>query len=420
MHALRLVVFVVTYAAIAFPRLFGFPLTRSAAAFIGAAAMVAIGRLPLQDAYAAIDLNVLTFLFGVLLLAAYLELGGFFEWAARHIIWHTRSPRTLLAVLVIVTGISSAFFMNDTLCLVLTPLTITILRPLRLRPLPYLLAIALSANVGSAMAITGNPQNMLIGIASGISYGRFLQTLALPSIGGLLIVYTVVTLTFRQDFRRGLLAMHPVSTAAAPGETSFDRRLVITTLLIFAGTIVGWLVRLPLPLVSICGAAVLILGARRDPSSAFARVDWSLLVFFAALFITVRGVRSVPMVQDLTTNAVTHIHAGTGAHVALWNASVVSATMLILSNLVSNVPAILLWRPLVPSLPNAEFIWLAMAMSSSFAGNLSLLGSMANLIVAEGARARGVTLSFGDYLQVGIPVTLLTMAWGITALVMVA
>jgi Na+/H+ antiporter NhaD/arsenite permease-like protein len=164
--------------------------------------------------------------------------------------------------------------------------------------------------------------------------------------------------------------------------------------------------------VAIAAGAVMVAVAGRDPAEAFARVEWSLLLFFAAIFIVMRGVSDLPLVTSLTSSAAAHV-AGEP-----WrDAAVVSAAMVGLSNLVSNVPAVVLWVPVVPRLPDAEFVWLVMAMSSTFAGNLTLLGSMANLIVAERAHARGVQLRFRDYLRVGVPVTLLTILWGIVALV---
>ncbi len=153
----------------------------------------------------------------------------------------------------------------------------------------------------------------------------------------------------------------------------------------------------------------------RDPARAFAKVEWSLLLFFASLFVVVRGVESAPVFVDLTARAASALHG------APWHDAVVTSTaMTALSNLVSNVPAVILWRPVVPHLPNARFIWLVMAMSSTFAGNLTLLGSMATLIVAERAAARGVHVRFGDVLRAGVPVTLLTLAWGVASLVWLA
>jgi Na+/H+ antiporter NhaD/arsenite permease-like protein len=403
----RLAIFIATYLLIAVGPLPGLRLNRPAASLLGAVAMVAVGGLPLRDAYAAIDLDVLVFLLGILLLTGYLELGGFFEWAADHVIARVRSARGLLAAVVLVSGILSAFFINDTICLVLTPLLLAALRPLRLRELPFLLAVALSSNVGSAMAITGNPQNMLIGLASGIGFASFMATLALPALGGLVIVYSVLLFAFRRDLSVTL----PRERVAL--DYPFDRPLVLRALVVFAATLAAWLAGFSLSGVSVAAGALMLALGRRDPADAFAKVEWELLLFFAALFVVIRGVRDVPLALDLTARAAGHLHGAT------WrDAWIVSGAMLALSNLVSNVPAVLLWLPAVPQLTHARFVWLVMAMSSTFAGNLTLVGSMANLIVAERAATRGVHLGFLDYLRVGVPVTLLSVAWGVAALML--
>ena len=407
MTTARLVIFAVTYIAIAVQQIPGLRLNRPAASLLGAVAMVTVGGLALEDAYAAIDLDVIVFLLGVLLLTGYLEVGGFFEWAASGVVERVRSARALLAALVAMSGVLSAFFINDTVCLVFTPLILAAIRPLGLNPIPFLLAIALASNVGSAMTITGNPQNMLIGIASGIPYARFLAALALPSLGGLVIVYAVLARLHRGDLAAPLA--RPLQAEAVV----VDRVLITKALLVFGGALTGWLVGLSLPLVAIAAAAVMIAIAQRDPTEAFARVEWSLLLFFAAIFIVMQGVRELPLFASLTGSAAARLGGSP------WqDAGVASVAMLALSNLVSNVPAVVLWVPIVARIENPGFLWLVLAMSSTFAGNLTLLGSMANLIVAERARARGVTLGFGAYLRVGVPVTMLTLLWGIVVMVL--
>jgi Na+/H+ antiporter NhaD/arsenite permease-like protein len=403
----RLVIFVITYLLITIQQIPGIRINRPAASLMGAVAMVVIGGLPASEAYAAIDPNVLVFLFGVLLLTAYLDLGGFFEWTASRVIEHVRSARMLLAAIVAVAGILSALFINDTICLVFTPILVMTLRSLELRPAPFLLALAFASNVGSAMTVTGNPQNMLIGVSSDIGYASFLAAMALPSLGGLLIVYIVIALAFRKDLSAELCVRERAVALV-------DRPLVVKALILFVAALAGWLAGYSLPGVAIAAGTVMVAIARRDAAEAFARVEWSLLLFFAALFVVMGGVRDLPLFQDLTVRATSSLHGA-----PLHDAVVVSGVMTVLSNLVSNVPAVLLWLPVVPHVPNERLIWLVIAMSSTFAGNLTVLGSMANLIVAERADVRGVTLRFMDFLRVGVPVTILTMVWGIAALLLV-
>src|SRR5438094_313884 len=196
--SVRLAILFVTYLLIAAQGLPWLRLTRPAASLLGAVAMVTVGGLALPEAYAAIDMNVIVFLLGVLLFTAYLELGGFFEWIASRIVTYAHAPVSLLAVVVVVSGLLSAFFVNDTICLVLPPLVLAVVRALDLDPLAYLLAIALGSNVGSAMTPTGNPQNMIIGVASGITFAHFVAILSLPSLGGLAIVFAVLFIVHRR------------------------------------------------------------------------------------------------------------------------------------------------------------------------------------------------------------------------------
>ncbi len=408
MTSARIAIFVITYLLIAVQQLPGIRINRPAASLMGAVAMVAIGGFPANDAWKSIDPNVMIFLLGVLLLTAYLDLAGFFEWAAARAIRHVRSARALLAAVVAASGLLSALFINDTICLVFTPILVMTLRSLNLRAAPFLLALACAANVGSALTLTGNPQNMLIGVSSGIGYASFLAAMALPSLGGLVIVYLVVAFAFRKDLA---VELHAAERAAVV----LDRTLTIEALALFGAALVGWMAGFPLPGVAITAGTVMVAIARRDAAEAFARVEWSLLLFFAALFVVMGGVRDLLLFQDLTVRAAASLR-GTPLH----DAVAISGAMTLLSNLVSNVPAVLLWIPVAQHLPNEHFAWLVIAMSSTFAGNLTVLGSMANLIVAEGAGARGVTLRFMDFVRVGVPITLLTLAWGIATLLLVA
>ena len=403
---LALAIFTLTYLLIAVQRLPFLHLNRPAAALLGAVAMVVAGVLPLDAAYRAIDLDVLVFLLGVMLLIGHLESGGFFEWTAAWLLRRIRSRRQLLAAVVVGSGLLSAFFVNDTICLMLTPVLVAATATLGLRPAPYLIGLAMGANVGSLLAFTGNPQNMLIGLWSGIHFGRFMLTM-LPVVAGALgITCAVLLLWYRGELAGELV---PPGRAELP---VVDRRLVGTALLLFSGAVLGWLAGGSLPLVAIGAGTLMLVLARRDPTEALARIEWSLLLFFAALFVVMRGLESSGAVEHISQLGIRFV----GGRSSLETAAAVSGVMLALSNLISNVPAVLLWRNVMPALPEPGFVWTLLAMSATFAGNLLLIGSMANLIVAERAEARGVRLGYWEYARVGVPVTLLTTAWGCVAL----
>src|SRR6059036_2426241 len=267
-----LIIFALTYLLIAVQRLPFVHLNRPAASLVGAVAMVVFGVLSLADAYAAVDFDVLVFLLGMMLIVGYLEVGKFFEWAAEWVLQRARTPERLLLGVVVGGGLLSAFFVNDTICLVVTPVLLAALGPLRVRPNAYLIGLAMGANVGSVLSITGNPQNMLVGIWSGATFGEFLVRMLPVAAGGLAITYGYLRWAFRAEltepFRERLEAV-PVA---------LDRPLVTRGL-----AVVGWLAGGSLPLVAIAAGALMVLVAQRDPAYAIERVDWDLLLFFASL-----------------------------------------------------------------------------------------------------------------------------------------
>lgn len=401
-----LAIFAATYVLIAVQRLPFVHLNRPAASLLGAVAMVVAGVLTPQQAYAAIDLDVLVFLLGLMLIVGYLEVGKFFEWAAAAVLRRAGTPQRLLAAAVAGGGLLSAFFVNDTVCLVVTPVLLAALGPLRVRATPYLLGLAMGANVGSVVSITGNPQNMLVGIWSGATFGGFLARMLPVGAGGLVLTYAVLRRAFRDELDR------PFPEAVATDPVALDRPLVAKGLAAFGVAVVAWFCGASLPGAAIAAGALMVLVAQRDPAYAIERVDWDLLLFFASLFVVMRGLEATGAVAWIDRHALALAHGSSP-----WrDAAVVSGVMVVLSNLISNVPAVILWRHSVATLPDPAFVWRVVAMSATCAGNLLLIGSVANLIVAEKAEARGIRIGFWEYARVGIPVTILTVVWGVSVL----
>jgi Na+/H+ antiporter NhaD/arsenite permease-like protein len=278
--------------------------------------------------------------------------------------------------------------------------------------MPHLIALATAANIGSTGTITGNPQNIYIGAHSGISYLRFALRLMPVAILGLGLNFAVVALIYRRSIF--VKSKQDASAAVSDGreeasETTVDRsvhrRLQCKSGAITLATIALFFTGLPLELIALGAASVLLL-SRMNPRKVYARVDWSLLIMFTGLFIVVHAFQ-------------VHVVAGFGIDGWQWLLSrpidllsLVSAT---LSNIVSNVPAVLLMEPVLNAIPEAgrETAWLALAMSSTFAGNLTILGSVANLIVVENASREGVKISFWEYCKVGVPLTIMTLLLGV-------
>ncbi len=330
-----LLIFVATYFLIAVQRLPFVHLNRPAAGLVGAVAMVVFGVLPLEDAYAAVDFDVLVFLLGMMLIVGYLEVGRFFEWAAQLVLERARSPGRLLFAVVVGGGLLSAFFVNDTVCLVVTPVLLAALLPLGVRPNVYLIGLAMGSNVGSVLSVTGNPQNMLVGIWSRATFGGFLVHMLPVALGGLAIAYAWLRRAYaaelREPFRRRPEAASP------PPPVPLDRPLVAKGLAMFGVAVVGWLVGGSLPLVAIAAGALMVLVAQRDPAYAIERVDWDLLLFFASLFVVMRGFERTGAVAWIDGHALALLRDGSP-----WRAATtVSAVMVTLSNLISNVPAVI-------------------------------------------------------------------------------
>jgi len=393
-----LLIFLATYTVLAFGAVPLVRLDRTGAAIVGAILMIVAGGVPLDEAYRAIDYRTLVLLFGMMVLVANLRLALFFRVLAETVARRVTHPALLLVAVVFAAGLLSALFVNDTICLVFTPVLVEVARARNQRPLPYLLALATASNIGSVAAITGNPQNMLIGSVSGISYARFSGALAPVALGGLALASAVLYFSFRRDLHPTAAAFQPVSVRPV------HRALMLKSLAVAAGMLAGFLAGLDPALVASSGAAVLLVTRRVKPEKVYRQIDWGLLVLFVGLFIVIHGVERAQL-DDRFFDLLRPVGVQTVAGL-----SIVSA---VLSNLVSNVPAVMLFTRLVPQLPHPDTAWLALAMSSTLAGNLTILGSIANLIVVEGAARHGVKISFTDYLRVGVPVTVLTLALGI-------
>jgi Na+/H+ antiporter NhaD/arsenite permease-like protein len=392
-----ILIFSLTYLVMALGRMPGLRIDRTGAAIIGASLMVAANVLTVDEAWAAINSDTIILLFGMMIVVANLRLSGFFTVVSAWVVEHAHRPLVLLCGIVLVSGVFSAFFVNDTMCLVLTPLVLEITRRLRRNPVPYLLAVAMAANVGSVATITGNPQNMMIGSFSHIRYRAFAAALAPVAAAGLALTVLVIALVYRREFRgENLLQVdhRPVRVHAALLWKSVATAAVMMVLF-FA----GW----PVPKVAVIAGGVLLITRRLKPERVYREIDWSLLVMFIGLFIVIAGIEKTPLAAGLFA-AAGNLHLERTAPMSVFAA--------VLSNLVSNVPAVLVFKGFVSHLPDARHAWLTLAMSSTLAGNLTVLGSVANLIVVERAR-REVAISFWEYAKAGVPLTAVTLAVGV-------
>ena len=375
----------------------GLRIDRTGAAIIGASLMVACNVLTVDEAWAAINSDTVLLLFGMMIVVASLRISGFFTLVSEWVVEHAHRPLPLLCGIVAVSGIFSAFFVNDTMCLVLTPLVLEITRSLRRNPAPYLLAVAMASNIGSTATITGNPQNMMIGSFSRIPYRDFAAALSPVAAVGLVLTVAVIALVYRREFR------HAEPLTVAHRAVRIHRALLWKSVAVAAGMMVLFFAGSPVPKVAVMAGGVLLITRRVKPERFYREIDWSLLAMFIGLFIVIAGVEKTPLAADFFA-AAGRFHLERTAPMAAFAA--------LLSNLVSNVPAVLVFRGFVAHLPGARHAWLTLAMASTLAGNLTVLGSVANLIVVERAR-REAPISFGEYAKAGVPLTILTLAVGV-------
>jgi Na+/H+ antiporter NhaD/arsenite permease-like protein len=393
------VIFAVTYIAIAIGRLPGFRLDRAGAALVGASLMLAVGGVGIDEVSRIIDFDTVALLLGMMIVVGNLRLSGFFRLITGWAVARGRHPLQLLAAVTLTSGIFSAFLLNDAICLVMTPLVVDVVRRLERNPAPYLLAVAMAANIGSVATITGNPQNILIGGFSHIPYGAFAAALAPVAAAGLVAAMLLIALCYPREFF-GRTRLRLVS----PRPPHLHGPLAIKSVLVVGLMIAAFFAGQPPAKVALIAGGFMLLTRIVRSERIYREIDWPLLLMFAGLFVVVAGFEKALLTPELV--------AAIG-RLGLADPSVLSAVTAVLSNLVSNVPAVLVLRPFVGQTGDPQHAWLFVAMASTLAGNLTVLGSVANLIVVQPARAGGVTIGFWEYFRVGAPLTLLTILLGL-------
>lgn len=358
--------------------------------------MIGANVLTLEEAYRAIDWNTIILLFGMMIVVANLRLSGFFALVAERAVERAHHPVTLLVLVVVVAGVFSALFVNDTMCIVLTPLILEITSALRRNPVPYLLAVAMASNAGSVATITGNPQNMMIATFSGLSYPQFSAALAPIAVMALAATIAVLWSLYPAEFRAYTPLEIPRRTIRV------NRGLLWKSLAVSAGMVAFFLAGWPVQKVALVAGAVLLLTRRVKPEKVYAHLDWPLLALFAGLFVVVAGFEKSQVEDELRSLA---------NNARLENIWTLTGYSAVLSNIVSNVPAVLIFKPFMTHLPDPRRAWLVLAMASTLAGNLTVVGSVANLIVVQRAHAT-VRIGFREYARAGVPLTLITLVMG--------
>jgi Na+/H+ antiporter NhaD/arsenite permease-like protein len=391
-------IFALTYIGLAIGKLPWLRTDRAGIALLGAALMLASGGVGIEDAARAIAFNTLALLLGLMILVGNLRLSGVFGLINGWVVTRARRPLQLLAAVIAASGVLSAFLLNDAICLVMTPIVLDIVVRLRRDPVPYLLAVAMASNIGSSATITGNPQNILIGSFSGMPYGSFAAALSPVAAAGLVLTFGLIVLLHPHEFRGG----GPVLDLAPP-RLRLSRPLAIKSLIVTVAMVAAFFAGQPPAKVALIVAGFMLLTRRLRSDRLYHEVDWPLLLMFAGLFVVVAGFEKALLTPDVVARV---------NHLRLDQVPVLSVVAAVMANLVSNVPAVLVLKPFVNALADPQRAWLTVAMASTLAGNLTILGSVANLIVVQGARSQGVAIGFWTYFRVGAPLTVLTILIG--------
>jgi Na+/H+ antiporter NhaD/arsenite permease-like protein len=389
-------VFATCYLGLFLGRLPGLRVDRTGIALLGAIALVATGAVSEAQAVRAVDVPTVALLFALMVVSAQLRVGGFYTRVARRLAAVEVAPAVLLALVVAAMGGLAAVFSNDIVCLAAAPVLIEACRHRGLRPLPFLLGLACAANVGSAMTVIGNPQNMLIGQTLHLSFGGYLRVAWLPSTLGLAATWGVIAWQFRHRWHDGETDVdgQPLPEPPAFNRWESGKGLAVASALLAAFLLAPW----PRELCALAGAAVILTSRRHGSRAMLGLVDWQLLVLFIGLFVINDAFQATGWPGRLVAAA-----AERGLDLA--HPAGLFVGVVVLSNAVSNVPAVMLFLPLATH-PQAGPL---LAIGSTLAGNLFLVGSIANLIVADLAQRHGVALDWRSHARTGVPVTLVTL-----------
>ncbi len=380
-------------------------MNRATIAFTGSVLLIATGAITYKDALESINLNTIVLLFAMMVINANLKLSGFFHLAGRFITRKANSPQTLLAWIIVLSAFLSAIFLNDTIVLMMTPLVIEIVKVAGRNPVPYLIALAISANIGSAATFIGNPQNILIGSISGIPFFSHILKMIVPTILSLAAAWLLIIVIFKKEFEKTRFEIKSHSNV------KYYKHLLHKCMISIAILAIGIAFGMPVTPVALAASAFLLITRRVNPEKVFHDVDFSILVFFSGLFIITYALSGLEFYKILISKFSNYISD---------NIPLLSSVSLLLSNIVSNVPAVMLLEPVVKQAARQDVMWTVLALSSTYAGNLTILGSVANLIVAETAGKEKINLSFMDFLKAGLPVTLITTAIGVIWLIIIS
>ena len=398
MIIVALIIFIFTYALISIRRMRGARLTRPTSALLGAALMIIFGIVSINQALESIDISILFLLIGMMIIVSVFEISGFFNWAVTKLVSFSKTSGTLLIIISVSTAFLSALFLNDAIVLFFTPIILKISKETNINPEPFLLSEIFSANIGSVATEIGNPQNAYIAIESHIPFFYYSSLLLPISIASLIISISIIYLFYKKEMRIKITAVKKKQEIKHPN-------LLYAGVITMLAILVSFFFVQDIAFVPFIGASILLfitpLIANEDPRKIIKEVDWGIILFFIGLFIVLEGVNVSGILSAMMNLFATY---GMPLHNPVWYVTFVT----VLSNLVSNVPAVMLLSPVT----HQTSFWLALAMASTLAGNATIIGAAANIIVLEISSAYGIEINWLRFSRVGFPVTLITIILG--------
>ncbi|MEW6709189.1 MAG: anion transporter [Candidatus Riflebacteria bacterium] len=406
------IIFLLTFIMISVRKLQLLPIGRPSAAMLGAVLMVLAGVMTPEQAYKVVNWDTICLLLGMMIIAEHLRAAGLFQRFTR-LVARIESPFGLMIAISMVSAVLSSILVNDPVCVVLTPLVIEICRYKRLNLFPYLVVLATSSNIGSALTLTGNPQNMIIGSLSGLNYLKFIAFMAVPVLVAMLVNLTLAWLFYGKKLVAEETAEQGCSIPLPESEDIAKTRKLRIGLLGLGLACLGFVTGFSMAFSALAGAVVVITFHRKDPAELLDRVEWSLLLFFASLFVVIGGLQTSGLAKLMTDKSLAMIAGDLSSRVWIFSGFTLAG-----SNILSNVPYVLLVSQSVPLLGNPELFWSLLAYVSTIAGNMTLFSSVANLIVAETAK-ESCNISFWEFARFGIPTTLISMFLGILILLQI-
>jgi Na+/H+ antiporter NhaD/arsenite permease-like protein len=371
----------------------------------GALAVLVTGQIAVPDALRAVNLDVMVFLFGMFIVGEGLVASGYLESIASRLFYNANTVGHLVGVIVVSMGMLSAFLMNDTLAIIGTPLMLALSKKFHISPKLLLLSLAIAITTGSVMSPIGNPQNLLITIHGDIAnpFITFFRFLFLPTVINLGLAYWLLRLFYKKHFQTRVIA-YPEETITDINLAKLARLslilLVVMILVKIMIVFIGWRVDFKLTYIALIAALPIILLSRKR-FEIIRRIDWYTLIFFAAMFVLMASVWNSGYFQKVMASL----------QVNLASRSQIMMLSVLLSQFISNVPLVALYLPVLNGIGSSVGNLMALAAGSTIAGNLTILGAASNVIIIQNAeKSHGVTLTFWDFVRVGVPLTIINTA----------